>query len=112
MSCDRWLPLPEGLFTGEPAPENPNGPGAQDNYDPETGSMKWDTLDTAGLVQQRNEQTVSGNVGAFVVPLAAVGGGVQRRAFPQSGAQDDYDVPDEYRGIFDLHYDEYKPKKK
>lgn len=106
---DRWLPLPEGLFTGEPAPENPNGLGAQDNYDAETGSMRWSTLDTEALIRQRNEQTVSANVGAFTVPLGGTGGRMQRRVFPSSyGAQDEYEVPEEYKGIFDLHYDEYK----
>jgi hypothetical protein len=106
---DRWIDVTEGLFTGSPAPENPNGPGAQDNYDAEKGSMKWDTLDTAALAERRAQQaeaTVSGNAGAFTVPLVG-GSGVQRRAFP-IGAQDDYDVPEEYKGIFDLHYDDYE----
>ena len=101
---DRWLPLPEGLFDGIPAPENPNGLGAQDNYDPDTGSMRWDTLNVEELIHQRNEQTVSGNVGAFTVPL---GRRPFRRKFP-IGAEDDYDVPEEYKGIYDLHYDNYK----
>jgi hypothetical protein len=106
---DRWLPLPEGLFTGVPAPENPNGLGAQDNYNAETGSMQWDTLDVEAMINRRDEGTVSGNAGAFPVPLGAKGGGMQRRVFPSKhGAQDNYEVPEEYKGIFDLHYDDYE----
>lgn len=101
---DRWLPLPEGLFTGVSAPENPNGLGAQDNYDAETGSMRWDTLNTEELIHRRNEQTVAANIGAFTVPL---GSRPLRRVMPV-GSEDDYDVPDEYKGIYDLHYDDHK----
>ena len=51
------------------------------------------------------EQTVSGNAGAYTVPLGGSGSRVQRRVFPQ-GAEDHYDQPDDYEGIYDLHYDD------
>ena len=74
-------------------------------FDCSPDSRGWATLDTQSLLQ-RTEQTVSVNAGAFAVPLASVGGSMLRRTMPL-GAEDGYEVPEEYKGIYDLHYDDY-----
>lgn len=60
------------------------------------GSPKWETPDVAGMLDGMDEATVAGNVGPFEVPLGAP----LRR--PMTGAQDDYEIPPEYRELFGL----------
>lgn len=63
--------------------------------------MKWETLDTLALLSQRTEATTSAGAGAFAVPIGAP----LRSVMP--GAQDAYEIPDEYEGIYSSHYSYY-----
>jgi hypothetical protein len=71
----------------------------------------WENLDVAELLQRReaalDEVTVSGNAGAYQVPLGAP----LRRKFP-TGAEDDYqeDIPAEYAAVYHEIYG-YPPEK-
>ena len=68
------------------------------------GNGGWGDVDVADMIRRkRSEQTVSGNVGAFTVPLG--GKKMLRRVFP-NGAQDNYNYDDEYDGIYRKHYDD------
>ena len=62
-------------------------------------SDRWETPDIRSLIEalrkKQEEQTVSGNAGAYPVPLGGSGKLLRRTV----GAEDQYEIPPEYKGI-------------